>query len=142
MPHIDRIPGQPLCVSRFREIITGQIRLLRRKILLFVLAAAVSFCTSCGTGDAKATTMYLVKTTGSVGVTDGDGASVALPDRLGLYSGYVLESPSDSFARIDTDDALPDFEACSDVDFGEGGPFRIYIDNDGSSIDMAAFDGE
>lgn len=114
----------------------------RRKILLFVLAAAVSFCTSCGTGDAKATTMYLVKTTGSVGVTDGDGASVALPDRLGLYSGYVLESPSDSFARIDTDDALPDFEACSDVDFGEGGPFRIYIDNDGSSIDMAAFDGE
>ncbi len=52
-----------------------------------LLVGAVLLCLSgCG-NQAKATTMHLVRTEGTVGVTDEDQKDVALIDQLGLYSG-------------------------------------------------------
>ena len=69
-----------------------------------LLVGAVLLCLSgCG-NQAKATTMYLVRTEGTVGVTDEDQKDVALIDQLGLYSGYEVGTRTQSYAWIDLDD--------------------------------------
>ena len=65
-------------------------------ILTFVILA----CTACG---HKATTMQLVKTEGDVGVMDGKGKSMDIFEEMGLYSGYQVDTQSESQAWINLD---------------------------------------
>lgn len=98
-----------------------------------VCAVVVLFCASCGKKENRATTMYLVKTDGDVGVEDADGKSVALIDNLGLYSGYGLGTQTDSFAWIDLDDTkLAKMDEESNVGITkEGKELEIFV-NSGS----------
>lgn len=54
-------------------------------------------------GGLKAATMHLLRIQGTVAVADGEGRGVPPKENLGLYSGYQVETRSDSFAWIDLD---------------------------------------
>ncbi len=67
------------------------------------LALAVSLLlTSCG-GGAKAATMHLRRSEGRVSVSDGEGKDLEPAENLGLYSGYGVDTRSESYAWIDLD---------------------------------------
>ena len=87
-----------------------------------LLVGAVLLCLSgCG-NQAKATTMHLVRTEGTVGVTDEDQKDVALIDQLGLYSGYEVGTRTQSYAWIDLDDVkLTKMDADSQVEIQKTG---------------------
>lgn len=68
-----------------------------------VLLAAVLLCTACGSPVAKATTMYLVKTEGSVEVANEKGKALENAEPLKLYSGYRLDTSAESYAWINLD---------------------------------------
>lgn len=72
---------------------------MEKRILALILALSL-LLTSCG-GGTSATTMHLRKTEGTVGVSDGEGKDIALRD--GLYSGYRVDTQSESYAWIDLD---------------------------------------
>lgn len=74
-----------------------QKHLFRIVIVLSVILA----CTACG---QKATTMHLVKTEGDVGVLDAKGKNIDIVDQMGLYSGYNVDTQSESYAWINLDD--------------------------------------
>lgn len=77
---------------------------MRKKMLSLALALAMCLgLISCG-GGASAATMHLRKTEGTVGVSDGDGKEVETREELGLYSGYGVDTSSESYAWIDLDD--------------------------------------
>ena len=70
---------------------------------LAVLALAVSLLlTSCG-GGAKAASMHLRRSEGRVSVFDDDGKGLEPAENLGLYSGYGVDTRSESYAWIDLD---------------------------------------
>ena len=73
---------------------------------MFALTLALSLLlTSCGGGGgAKAATMHLRKTEGTVGVSDDGGQAVEPREELGLFSGYGVDTQSKSYAWIDLDD--------------------------------------
>lgn len=56
-----------------------------------------------GVTQERATTMYLVKTEGTVGVADGQGTAVPLLAQTGLYSGYGVDTAGKSYAWINLD---------------------------------------
>ena len=58
---------------------------------------------ACG-NDTTATTMHLKRTEGTVVVLDDAGKDVPLLENLGLYSGYGVDTESESYAWIDLDD--------------------------------------
>lgn len=60
------------------------------------------FCVSCQ-DSAKAATMHLVKAEGTVDVSDEEGAAVEMRENLGLYSGYRMETETESYAWINLD---------------------------------------
>lgn len=53
---------------------------------------------------AQATAMKLVKTEGTVGVADEAGTDVPLVNEMGLYSGYGVDTKTESYAWINLDD--------------------------------------
>ena len=72
-----------------------------KKQLSFFLALAL-LLTSCGGGSgAAATTMHLKRAEGTVGVADGEGKDIEPRENLGLYSGYGVDTRSESYAWID-----------------------------------------
>ena len=72
---------------------------------MFALTLALSLLlTSCGGGGAKAATMHLRKIEGTVGVSDDGGQAVEPREELGLFSGYGVDTQSESYAWIDLDD--------------------------------------
>lgn len=75
---------------------------MKKRILSLTLALSL-LLTSCG-GGTSAATMHLRKTEGTVGVSDGDGKDVTPRDDLGLYSGYGVDTSSESYAWISLDD--------------------------------------
>ena len=77
---------------------------IERKInrIIALALTATLLLTSCG-GGAKATTMHLRKTEGTVGVSDGEKA-VEPKENLGLYSGYGVDTKNESYAWIDLDE--------------------------------------
>lgn len=78
---------------------------MSKRLLSLVLVLALCLgLTSCGGGETKAATMHLRKTEGTVAVSDGEGKGVETQDNLGLYSGYGVDTRSESFAWIDLDD--------------------------------------
>jgi len=80
----------------------GEI-LMKKRILALTLALSL-LLTACG-GGASATTMRLKKTVGTVGVSDGEGKDVSPRDDLMLYSGYGVDTSSESYAWISLDEA-------------------------------------
>ena len=71
------------------------------------LLAALSLLLSlaaCGGKENIAATMHLRRTEGTVSVSDGDGKDVPVLEKLGLYSGYGVNTRSESYAWIDLDD--------------------------------------
>ena len=74
---------------------------MRKRILALTLALSL-LLPSCG-GGASAATMRLRKTEGTVGVSDDGGKDVAPRDDLGLYSGYGVDTQTESYAWIDLD---------------------------------------
>ena len=74
---------------------------MKKRILALTLALSL-LLTACG-GGASATTMRLKKTEGTVGVSDGEGKDVEPRDDLGLYSGYGVDTQTESYAWIDLD---------------------------------------
>ena len=69
---------------------------------LALLLTGCLLLTSCG-GGASAASIHLRKTEGTVGVADGGGKAVELRENLGLYSGYGVDTRSESYAWIDLD---------------------------------------
>ena len=76
---------------------------MKKRILALTLALSL-LLTACG-GGASATTMRLRKTEGTVGVSDGEGKDVEPRDDLGLYSGYGVDTQTESYAWISLDEA-------------------------------------
>lgn len=72
----------------------------RLTALALVLALLL---TACANG-ASATAMRLRKTEGTVGVADGKGKDIEPREDLGLYSGYGVDTSSESYAWIDLDE--------------------------------------
>lgn len=70
--------------------------------LLLSLSLLLSLA-ACG-NQARATTMHLKHTEGTVAVSDDAGEDVPLLEDLGLYSGYGVDTRSSSFAWINLDD--------------------------------------
>lgn len=78
---------------------------MSKKVLSLALALVTCLgLISCGSGGTKAATMHLRKTEGTVGVSDGEGKGVEPRENLGLYSGYGVDTSSESYAWIDLDD--------------------------------------
>lgn len=78
---------------------------MKKKFLSFALALVMCLgLTACGGGGAKAATIHLRKTEGTVDVSDNEGRGVELRENLGLYSGYGVDTNSKSYAWIDLDD--------------------------------------
>ncbi len=75
---------------------------MKKRMLALTLALSL-LLVSCG-GGAEATTMRLRKTEGTVGVSDGAGKEIEPSDGLSLYSGYGVDTSSESYAWIDLDD--------------------------------------
>ena len=67
-----------------------------------VVLSLALLLTSCG-GGATATSMHLKKTEGTVAVSDSEGKTVAPRKDLGLYSGYGVNTQTESYAWIDLD---------------------------------------
>lgn len=96
-----------------------------------LLGAALLCLSGCG-NQTRATTMHLVRTEGTVGVTDQDQKDVSLMDQLGLYSGYQVGTQARSYAWIDLDDVKLTKNGCGqsggDPEDGKGsgdsGEFR------------------
>lgn len=87
-----------------------------------LLLAAVLLCTACGGGSAKATTMHLSHTAGTVGVLNEKGKDVSLQENLSLYSGYQVGTQSGSFAWIDLDQVkLAKMDEDSEVEISKDG---------------------
>lgn len=78
----------------------GRLRLL----LLPLTIAMMLYLTACTGKDNKASSMWLVKTEGTVGVTDGNGENVSFTGRLGLYNGYGVNTAPSSYGWINLDD--------------------------------------
>lgn len=74
---------------------------MKKRVLALAIAAALLLA-ACGP-KAAATTMHLMKSEGTVAVADGEGKDVKLRDNLGLYSGYGVDTQSESYAWIDLD---------------------------------------
>ena len=78
--------------------------LAKQGTVLLLILSQLAALTACGGGSgAKATTIHLMRTSGQVAVSDGDGEDVALLENLGLYSGYGVDTRPESFAWIDLD---------------------------------------
>ena len=75
--------------------------LYRRGLSLLLAAGVLLSCAACG-GGTSAASMHLRKTEGTVGVSDGEKALEPL-ENLGLYSGYGVDTMSESYAWIELD---------------------------------------
>ena len=75
-----------------------------KRVSSFALALiAVLNLAACGS-QGTAAAMRLTRSVGTVAVSDGGGKDVPLLDNLGLYSGYGVDTRSESYAWISLDD--------------------------------------
>ncbi len=86
-----------------------------------------SWLSSCGSETARAATMHLAKSEGSVEVANDDGDLLELTERLGLYDGYQVATKTDGHAWIDLDQVKL---AKMDTDS------RIGIQKDGKALEI------
>ena len=104
---------------------------LRRGLAAFL--CAVLLLTACGpaegvssegavTESVTATTMYLTKSEGSVGLTDEGGTELEPVEQMGLYSGYQVATRMASYAWIDLDRVkLTKMDSDSEVELSKKG---------------------
>lgn len=104
----------------------------KMRFAAFLLAAAV-LCTACGGGDARAATMRLSRTAGTVDVVNEEGKNVSLQENLGLFSGYQVGTQNGSFAWIDLDQVkLAKMDEDSEVEIRkEGKELEILLQSGG-----------
>ncbi len=74
---------------------------MKKRITALLLAAAL-LLSACG-GGSTAATMDLVRTEGTVGVSDDSGKTVTPRKNMKLYSGYGVSTQLESYAWIDLD---------------------------------------
>ena len=87
---------------------------------------------ACGGKDATAAAMHLRRAEGTVAVSDGGGKDVPVLDNLGLYSGYGVDTSTESYAWIDLDDVkLAKMDQNS----------RIAIQKEGKALDIEVKSG-
>lgn len=87
-----------------------------------LLSASALLFSACGSEDTSATTMHLMKATGTVEVCDAKGKDVAIAEPLKLYSGYQLDTQEESYAWINLDDVkLTKMDAESEVEIRKQG---------------------
>ncbi len=104
---------------------------MKRFFCMLLASALLLSCAACG--GAKAASMWLVKTEGSVAVTDGEGTAVALTGRLGLFSGYGVSTQAASYGWIDLDETkLTKMDENSDVEVQKDGKNLVLTVNSGS----------
>ena len=72
-----------------------------RAVTALLAAAFLLSCTACG--GTAATTIELLRTQGEVAVADKDGKGVSIIEGLKLYSGYQVDTRSESYAWINLD---------------------------------------
>lgn len=73
-------------------------------VILVVILGAAGVLIFRSVSQVSATTMHLRKTEGTVGVSDDGGKEVAILENLGLYSGYGVDTQTESYAWIDLDE--------------------------------------
>ena len=99
--------------------------LYRRGLALLLAACTLLSCAACG-GGAKAATMHLRKTEGTVGVSDGGGREVEPKENLGLYSGYEVDTRSESYAWVDLDSVkLTKLDENSEIEIQKDGKKQV-----------------
>ncbi|MBD5153858.1 MAG: FecR domain-containing protein [Oscillibacter sp.] len=83
--------------------------------------------------EAEATTMSLMKTAGTVGISDGDGKNIIPFEKMKLYSGYHLETQPVSYAWINLDSVkLAKMDENSEIGIRkEGKDLTIFLDAGG-----------
>lgn len=111
---------------------------IMRRFLAFMLASCM-MCTSCGAtggdGDtlnrANAAEMRLRKLEGTISVADGDGKEISPRERMGLYSGYGIDTAEKSYAWITLDSAkLTKMDEESRIKIEkEGKKLRLQVDS-------------
>lgn len=84
--------------------------------VLAALLAASLLCTACA-GTAAATVMRLMRTEGTVGVSDSEGKELSPQEDMRLYSGYRMETERKSYAWINLDSVkLTKMDAESEIE--------------------------
>ena len=108
------------------------VKITSKRLTALVLSLAL-LLTSCGNGTSAAT-MYLRKTEGAVGVSDGEGKELTPKDNLGLYSGYQVGTQAESYAWIDLDKVkLTKLDQDSEVEINKEGK-KLEIDVKSGSL--------
>ena len=108
------------------------VKITSKRLTALVLSLAL-LLTSCGNGTSAAT-MYLRKTEGTVGVSDGEGKELTPKDNLGLYSGYQVGTQAESYAWIDLDQVkLAKLDQDSEVEINKEGK-KLEIDVKSGSL--------
>ena len=108
------------------------MKITSKRLTALVLSLAL-LLTSCGNGTSAAT-MYLRKTEGAVGVSDGEGKELTPKDNLGLYSGYQVGTQAESYAWIDLDQVkLAKLDQDSEVEINKEGK-KLEIDVKSGSL--------
>ncbi|MCI8638239.1 MAG: FecR domain-containing protein [Coprococcus sp.] len=116
--------------------------------ILFVVLSISLLCTACGGQEmpkqqemrememqeiGMASVMELIRTEGSVGITDGEGENVALVENMQLYSGYDMKTDKESFAWINLDSAkLVKMDAVSEAQIQKSGRKLEILVNSGN----------
>ena len=72
-----------------------------KKNLLPLLLSLALLLTACS--GARAASMHLQRTEGTVAVADGRGKTVAVQENLGLYGGYSVDTAAESYAWVNLD---------------------------------------
>ena len=102
----------------------------KKRYLVAILVVLV--LTACNQS-AKATSMHLVKATGTVDIFDEAGDSVTYMEELGLYSGYHINTNLESYAWIDLDRVkLTKMDAASEVEIQKNGKALEVVVHTGS----------
>lgn len=99
------------------------------------LLGALMLCSLffCGCGKAKATTIQLVKTQGTVAVADEKGKDLDPMENLMLYSGYDMGTRAASYAWINLDHAkLTKMDENSEIEIQKDGKQLEILVNSGS----------
>nr|WP_304710253.1 FecR domain-containing protein [uncultured Acetatifactor sp.] len=102
-----------------------------RAVTALLAAAFLLSCTACG--GTAATTIELLRTQGEVAVADKDGKGVSIIEGLKLYSGYQVDTRSESYAWINLDDTkLAKMDAQSQVEIQKEGKYLEVLVHSGS----------
>lgn len=106
------------------------------KVRVITGAAAVLLGIAIGIfafGSPKATTMHLLRTAGTVSVYDGEDKVIKPREKLGLYSGYNVETEPVSYAWIDLDEVkLVKMDEASEIEIQKDGKKLELLVNSGS----------